>query len=81
MNKSISKFAKYGADFLWFLGALIFISQTYRAVAYYLFDLPMQWNYTDIIIAVVAFAFMFIQSRLKSAVSGVLRSMADKASK
>ena len=81
MNKQASRLAKYGADFIWFLGAGIFLAQTYRAVAYYLFDKPMAWNYTDIAIGTVAFSFMFIQSGLKSAVVGILKSMSDKVSR
>ena len=79
MNKSVSRLAKYGADFLWILGAAVFIAQTYRAVAYYLFDKPMDWTYMDLIIGVVAFSFMFIQSGLKSAVVGILKALARKA--
>ena len=67
------KFRNIGASFIWGLGAVILLAQTYRVVAFYLFEKPIDIVWTrDGIIAVIAFAMMFVQSSLKTAVRKAL---------
>ena len=71
--KMNSKLRNLGANLLWLLGALIFIAQTYRVLAFYLFEQPMDIVWTrDGLIAVIAFAMMFVQSSLKTAVRKII---------
>ncbi len=68
------KLQEAGKSFLWFLGAFIFLAQTYRIIAFYMFEKPMDivW-YRDGGVAMVAFAMMFIQSGLKTAVRKIIK--------
>ena len=71
-----SKLQNIGASILWFFALVIFAAQTYRAASYYIFDKEMNWTWEDIIVAMIAFAIMFIPAKLKSIVAGTLNRVA-----
>jgi hypothetical protein len=73
-----TKLQNIGASLLWFLGAAVFIAQGYRAVAYYLFDVHIDWTWHDVMVGMISFAVMFIPAKLKSIVSDTLTRIAGK---
>lgn len=80
MKNFYSKLLEFGKSFLWFLGAAILTVQTYRIVAYYIFDVPFEVNATrDGSFAVLGFAMMFIQNALKTAVVTLIKKFTNKS--
>ena len=76
MNK---KLRNIGASMMWFIGAITILSQLYRIVTYYIFNIDWDWAWVDLIISLVAFAFMFIKAKLKSIVASALQNLANRA--
>lgn len=74
----MGKLQNVGASVLWFFALVIFASQTYRAVMYYVFERPISWTWHDVVLAMIAFAVMFVPAKLKSIVVSTLSRVAGK---
>ena len=72
------KLASIGKSLLWFISALVFLAQGYRAVAYYVFDKHIDWNWIDLVVFGMAFMAMFAPSRLKTLVVSTATRVANK---
>lgn len=70
----ITKLQEVGKSLLWLLGAVMLIVQTWRVVAFYIWDKPMDIIWArDGVIFVAAFALMYLQNGLKTAIRRVLK--------
>lgn len=74
----MEKLRGYGASILWFISAFVFVAQGYRAVAYYLVDMPIDWSWQDIVLAMIAFMLMFVPAKLKTIVVDVMTRISGK---
>jgi hypothetical protein len=73
-----NKLKEFGKSFIWLLGAVILLAQTYRIVAFYAFDLEFEIDLVrDFAFAILGFAMMFIQNGLKSAALKVIKRKSD----
>lgn len=77
----MSRFKKHGASVLWFFGVAVFAAMTYRAVAYYGFDVDFNVNMNDLYIALGAFAMMFINAELKTVIVEFIKRFLPSSTK
>lgn len=75
---SSAKLRSIGASVLWFIALAIFLAQGYRAVAYYLFDRPIDWTWHDAIVFGVAFMAMFVPAQLKTIIVDTAKRVAGR---
>jgi hypothetical protein len=69
-----NKLKEFGKSFVWLLGAVILLAQTYRISAFYFFNLEFEIDILrDGAFALLGFAMMFIQNGLKSAALKVIK--------
>lgn len=79
MPVSYVKLKEFGKSLIWLLGAIILIAQTYRIVAFYVFNIDFEVEFVrDGIFALFGFALMFIQSNLKSAAANLIKRKSEK---
>lgn len=73
-----TKLTQFGKSFLWLLGAVILLAQTYRIVAFYIFHVEFEIDFVrDGLFALLGFAMMFIQNSLKSAVKKIINKKSN----
>ncbi len=75
---SSEKLKKIGSSILWFIALCIFLAQGYRAVAYYVFDQPIEWTWHDLVVFGMAFMAMFVPAELKSIVVSTAKRVASR---
>lgn len=70
----LTKLQEAGKSLLWLLGAVMLIAQTYRVMAYYIFEVPFEIIWArDGVVFIAAFALMYLQNGLKTAIRRVLK--------
>lgn len=74
----MEKLKNYGASLLWLISALVFIAQGYRAVMYYIVDMPVDWTWQDIVVFGIAFMAMFTPAKLKTIVVDTAKRVASR---
>lgn len=74
----MKRLQEIGASILWFIALFVVLAQGYRAVAYYVVDMPIDWTWHDIVLAMIAFMLMFVPAKLKTIVVSTMTRIAGK---
>ena len=72
------KLKNIGASILWVASAGVVGAQGYRAIAYYIFDKPIDWQWVDAVVFGLAILGMFMQNQLKTIVVDTAKRLASK---
>lgn len=74
----LKKLQNIGASFLWLIALCVFVAQGYRAVMYYIVDMPVDWTWHDIVVFGLAFMAMFTPAKLKYIVVETAKRVASR---
>ena len=73
-----TKLKNISTSVLWGVALVVTLAHAYRAIAYYIFDKPIDWTWQDVVIFGLSFMVMFVPAKLKTLIVNTATRVAGR---